>query len=78
MIKEKVDRKKIIRRIEKLSADKLDELLNFINKIDDKKSAKNKILSFAGAWENIDNSVFDDFTKHLISKRKQNLRRFNG
>ncbi len=29
MIKEKVDRKKIIRRIEKLSADKLDELLNF-------------------------------------------------
>ena len=29
MIKEKDNRKKIIRRIEKLSADKLDELLNF-------------------------------------------------
>ena len=28
---------------------------------------KTKTLSFAGAWENIDDSVFNDLTKNLIS-----------
>jgi len=37
----------------------------------------NKTLSFAGAWKDIDESVFDDFTEKLIRNRQKNRPRID-
>ncbi|MEI6756407.1 MAG: hypothetical protein WCK85_01035 [Chlorobium sp.] len=38
---------------------------------------KSKTLSFAGAWQNIDDTVFNEFTTKLISNRQRNRRRID-
>lgn len=71
-------RTKILSRIKKIPSNKLKELDDFITKIEASSvKKKNKSLSFAGAWENIDSKVFTDFTENLIENRQKNKRRFN-
>jgi len=45
-----------------------------ITNLEQDKNIKKKTLSFAGAWKDIDDSVFDDLTKHLIENRRENSR----
>lgn len=65
-------RSRIIRRIYNVSQEKLEELDNFISKLETESKHKTDFLSFAGCWADIDNSLFDDFTKNLISNRRRN------
>ncbi len=70
-------RNQLLRKIHKIPTDKLQELNDFISQLEGTNNKKDKILSFAGAWENIDESMFNDFTNHLLAKRKRNKRRIN-
>ena len=69
MLKEKEIRTKILKRVEKLSTDKLDDIWEFLRKIEKKSSEKNEILSYAGCWKNLDKSLLDDLTINLGIKR---------
>ena len=38
---------------------------------------KDRILSFAGAWENMETATIDEFTKNLIANRQENRGRID-
>ncbi len=76
MITDKQRRNQIIRRIQKISPDKIKKLQDFIDQLEENTPSKRKVLSYAGAWKDIDEDVFKDLTENLISKRQKNKRRF--
>ena len=70
-------RNQLLRKIQKIPNDKLKELNDYITKLEGKPESKSKALSFAGAWSDIDNSVFHDLTENLIRNRQRNKKRIN-
>ena len=54
----------IINQIDNISDDMLLELLSFVKQLSEK-SRKERILSFAGIWKDLDDEIFDDLTKNL-------------
>jgi len=68
-------RQQIIKKIYRVPSNKLEELDNFVSKLEQVTDKKSQILSFAGAWQNIDDETFIDFTDNLISNRRRNTRR---
>lgn len=77
MITDTQRRNQILRRISRIPKDKLKELDEYVSKLEQEISKKNRTLSFAGAWKDIDSTVFDDFTINLISNRQKNRRRLD-
>jgi hypothetical protein len=63
MITDAQRRNQILRRISQIPKDRLKELDEYISNLEQEKNIKKKTLSFAGAWKDIDDSVFDDLTK---------------
>jgi len=61
---------KIINRLEKFSTNKLEDVWNFIDRLEEENSNKKTLLSHAGTWKDIDDSLFEDLTTNLISRRK--------
>jgi hypothetical protein len=59
----------LIRKIQKLSSDKLFELSALIDKIEMDIKSKDKTLSLAGSWSNIDDEIFKDLTEDLHNSR---------
>lgn len=78
MITDTQRRNQILRRISRIPKDKLKELDDYVSKLEQDNNNKKRTLSFAGAWHNIDNSVFDDLTNNLINNRQKNRRRIDG
>ena len=76
MITDKQRKNQILRRIQKLSPDKIKELHEFMDQLEQETPKKGKILSYAGAWSDMDESTLNDLTKNLISSRQKNKRRF--
>jgi DNA-directed RNA polymerase subunit F len=76
MITDKQRKTQILRRIQKLPPDKIKELHEFMDKLEQESPKKSKILSYAGAWSDMDESTLDDLTENLISRRQKNMRRF--
>jgi hypothetical protein len=70
-------RSQILKRVQKIPSNRLDELNEFISKLERNAGKKDLILSFAGAWENIEDSIFQDFTENLTSNRKKNRSRID-
>ncbi len=70
-------RSQILKRIQKVPSNRLKELNDFISKLEQSAGKKDRILSFAGAWQNIDTSTFDEFTENLISTRQKNRSRID-
>ena len=68
-------RSRLLRKIQKIPSNRLNELNEFISKLEQTSSNKDKILAFAGAWENLDTNVFAELTENLISNRQRNRRR---
>ena len=68
-------RSQLIRRIQRIPSNKLIELDEMVSRLELTPSNKDKNLSFAGAWENIDLETFDNFTVNLIENRQRNKRR---
>jgi hypothetical protein len=48
---------------------------DFISKFEQETNKKTKTSSFAGAWQNIDDSILSELTENLISNRQKNKRR---
>lgn len=69
-------RSRIIQRIKKIPSKNLNKIEELVNKLEDRKSSKEKILSFSGAWEDLNEDTFKDFTDNLGEKRMNNRRRF--
>lgn len=70
-------RSQILRKIQKIPSNKLGELNDFVTKLEQTTNKKDKILSFAGAWENIEEEIFCEITENLISNRQKHKRKAN-
>ena len=70
-------RQQIFRKIRRIPSDKLHDLNDYLSKLEQTAEKPSKILSFAGSWNNIDESAFNELTDHLITNRNKNSRRFN-
>ena len=75
MITDTQKRQQILRKIYRVPSEKLKELDDFVSNLEKGIHKKSKNLSFAGAWQNIDDSVLKDLTENLISNRQRNKRR---
>ena len=64
-------RNQLIRRIQKIPGNKLEELNELVAKLELTSPKKDKILSFAGAWSNIDSGVLSNLTENLIDNRQR-------
>ncbi|MDX2195281.1 MAG: hypothetical protein NW207_02600 [Cytophagales bacterium] len=70
-------RQQIFRKIQRMYANKLNDLNDYINKLEHPTDKSSNILSFAGSWVNIDKSAFAELTDNLISNRTRNSRRID-
>lgn len=70
-------RNQILKRISKIPKEKLKALDEYISKLEHEPAKKNRTLSFAGAWKDMDESILDDFTKKLIRNRQKNRPRID-
>lgn len=70
-------RQQIFRKIRRIPLEKLSDLNDYLSKFEQTSCISSKTLSFAGSWNNIDESVFDELTENLISNRNKNTRRFD-
>ena len=62
-------------RIDTLSEDKLNDVSQFLESLETG-SNKGNLLSFAGSWNDIDDETFNEFTKNLEDRRKNDRTRF--
>ncbi|MBN2348645.1 MAG: hypothetical protein JXJ22_07410 [Bacteroidales bacterium] len=77
MINDTQKRNQILRKIYRIPSEKLEELDDFVSRLEQDINKKSKVMSFAGAWQNLDDSVFKDLTENLISNRQKNKRRID-
>lgn len=66
----------IIQKIETLSQAKLVQVLSFVNNMDSDKERRKRILSFAGAWDELPQDTFDELTTDLHNRRALDTREF--
>jgi hypothetical protein len=59
----------LIRKIQRLSTDKLTEISNLLGKIEHQMKSKERTLSFAGSWKDLDSDLLLDFTTNLHDNR---------
>ena len=68
-------REKVIEEISLIPFDKLDEVYDFIRFFrigtERVKASKEKILSFAGCWEDMPDETFNDFLLEIKHRRKE-------
>jgi len=77
MITESQKRNRLLSRIQQIPANRLQELEDFVSKMEETTKPKSKVLSFAGAWKDIDSRVLKDLTENLVKNRERNRRRIN-
>ena len=68
-------RQQIFRKIRRIPSEKLNDLNDYLSKLEQASDQSSKTLSFAGSWNNIDESVFDELTENLISNRNKICRK---
>jgi len=64
----------IINKIDKLPENKLLEVLNYIEGIENLTETQEFFLSFAGSWKDLDGSLLNELTKDLHERRKNDTR----
>ena len=77
MISDTQIRQQILRKIRRIPSDKLSDLNEYLSSLEQTTEKTTKILSFAGSWNNLDESAFKELTDTLISNRSKNSRRFD-
>ena len=60
-------RQQIFRKIRRIPSNKLNDLNDYLSKLDLSIDKSTKILSFAGSWNNVDEEAFEELTDKLIS-----------
>lgn len=68
-------RNKILRRIQQIPLSRLNELDDFVSKIELSLPDNKQVTSYAGVWESLPNEIVSDFTDNLLSNRQRNQRR---
>jgi len=51
-------RKQILKRIQRISDEHLSDLDEYLRKLEGQISKKKKVLSYAGAWKDLDEDIF--------------------
>jgi len=77
MITEAQKRKQLVKKINRIPSNKLKELEDYISMLEQKINNKAKLLSFAGAWGNIEDTLLLELTEKLIDRRQSNKRRIS-
>lgn len=77
MITETQRRNLILRRISRIPEEKLKELDDYLSKLEESSTTKSKTLSFAGSWQDIDETLFRELTSELTMKREENRTRID-
>ena len=70
-------RNRILKRISKIPEDKLKELDEYVTKLEHESTRANRVLAYAGKWEDIDDELFSNLTGKLISNRQKNRPRID-
>ena len=70
MKKDIVIKQKLIDRIQKLSNDQLQKLVNFLKGIESSTNQKQQVLSYAGTWNDLKTEIVTEFTTDLHKRRK--------
>lgn len=69
----------ILKEIKEIPIEKLDDVFQFIHSLKDNnlntKTKQNKILSFAGIFENMNKEDYKDFSKFIKKNRKDIFKR---
>jgi hypothetical protein len=65
-------RASVLRKIEGVSIDNLRKINEFLDSLENSKNSKERILSYAGQWKDIDPEVFDELTDKTEERRKSN------
>ena len=68
-------RKQILKRIERIPEEHLAKIDNYLKKLETKSTKRDKILAYSGTWNDLDESVFSEFTDALSKRRQENKRR---
>lgn len=74
MLRNKEMRKKIIKRIEKIPEEKLDDVWKLLRNLENEDRKESQVLAYAGCWKDIDSEILDDLTINLGKRRLQNRR----
>ena len=77
MIEDTQIRQQIFRKIRRIPSNMLHDLNDYLSKLEQTTEKSTKTLSFAGSWNNIDETAFNELTDNLIANRNKNSRRFN-
>lgn len=64
-------RNQILKRIQRIPMEQLSELDEYLRKLETQISKKKKVLSYAGAWKDLDEDVFRELTDGLITRREE-------
>ena len=70
-------KERLIKRIHILDADDLADVETFMSSLAFEKRSVGDVLSFAGAWDDIDDEVFSDLTENLFINRREGTSRIN-
>lgn len=62
-------RNELIRKIQQLSTDKLNEINEIVSKTEAHGSSKSKTLKLIGSWKDLDGNLFTDLTEKLHENR---------
>ena len=62
-------RNNLIRKIQRLSVDKLTEISDLLSKVENQFKSKDKTLKLAGSWKDLDQDVFNSLTEKLHDNR---------
>ncbi|MEL6866705.1 MAG: hypothetical protein AAFP19_19930 [Bacteroidota bacterium] len=65
---------KILDKLDKLPEGKLEEILKYIEGLEELSETQAFFLSFAGSWKDLDESLFSEFTDQLHKRRNQENR----
>jgi len=62
-------RMQILRRIERIPDEHLAKIDYYLKKLENLSTKRDKILAYAGAWNELDEGVFREFTEELLTRR---------
>jgi hypothetical protein len=77
MIADNQIRQQILRKIHRIPSSKLHELNEYLSKLEQIPNHASGILSYAGCWNNMEESAFNELTDNLIANRNKNSQRFD-
>jgi len=77
MIADTQIRQQIIQKIRRIPSDKLIDLNEYLSKLEQTTEKTSRILTYAGSWNTIDESAFNELTGNLILNRNKSSRRFD-